>query len=142
MYAYCVGTMMVFGTTCEQICSDGILMRNADREIRGVIYGTAVACGYFGQLVMCLIGGYLFDHVSPKGPFLFVGVLDLTFAIFVIFLGCCGVLKNDIKARRLEADEINARRRKIEEEINRQLEEEADETDHIKFYSINAHGID
>lgn len=48
VYAYVVGTLLVFGTTCEQICSDGILMRNAEREIRGVIYGTAVACGYAG----------------------------------------------------------------------------------------------
>jgi len=47
-YAYMVGTFLVLGTTCEQICSDCILMRNAHREIRGVIYGTAVAFGYLG----------------------------------------------------------------------------------------------
>ena len=47
-YAYMVGSLLVLGTTAEQICSDSILMRNADREIRGVIYGTAVATGYLG----------------------------------------------------------------------------------------------
>ena len=47
-FAYVVGTLIVLGTTCEQICSDGVLMRNAEREIRGVIYGTAVAFGYAG----------------------------------------------------------------------------------------------
>ena len=47
-FAYLVGTLLVLGTTAEQICSDCILMRNADREIRGVIFGTAVACGYLG----------------------------------------------------------------------------------------------
>jgi len=64
-YAYFVGSLMVTGTTAEQICSDSILMRNADREIRGVIYGTAVAFGYLGQFILCIIGGWLFDNVSP-----------------------------------------------------------------------------
>ena len=64
-YAYAVGSLLVLGTTAEQICSDSILMRNADREIRGVIYGTAVACGYLGQLILCILGGWLFDNVSP-----------------------------------------------------------------------------
>ena len=75
-------------------------MRNADREIRGVLYGTAVACGFGGQLVMCLVGGWLFDNVSPYGPFMFVGLLDLIFAVTVITLGFFGVIKNDIRIRK------------------------------------------
>jgi MFS family permease len=99
-YAYAVGSLLVLGTTAEQICSDSILMRNAEREIRGVIYGTGVAMGYLGQLILCIIGGWLFDHVSVKGPFIFIGVLDLIFAIVVIILGAKGIIKNDITERK------------------------------------------
>lgn len=79
-YAYVVGTFLVVGSTCEQICTDSILMRNADREIRGLILGTAVAFGYLGKLILCLVGGWLFDHVGPKTPFWYVGALDLLFS--------------------------------------------------------------
>ena len=105
IFAYCVGTILVLGTTCEQICSDSILMRNADREIRGLIYGTAGACGYLGQLILCIAGGWLFDHVSPQAPFIYVGAMDFLFAMIVIILSLCGVIKNDIKIRKaLEAE--------------------------------------
>jgi len=141
-FAYFVGTLLVLGTTAEQICSDCILMRNADREIRGVIFGTAVAFGYLGQLILCLVGGWLFDHVGPKSPFMYVGALDLLFGIGSIILGFCGIIKNDIEVRKLEAEEINKERRRIEEEINRHLEQEIDESDKTKFYSINTNGLD
>ena len=117
-------------------------MRNADREIRGVIFGTAVAFGYLGQLILCLVGGWLFDHVGPKSPFMYVGALDLLFGIGSIILGFCGIIKNDIEVRKLEAEEINKERRRIEEEINRHLEQEIDESDKTKFYSINTNGLD
>ena len=74
-------------------------MRNADREIRGVIYGTATASGYLGQLVLCVFGGWLFDNIGAKSPFIFVGTLDVFTALITIVLGCCGVIKNDIKIR-------------------------------------------
>ena len=81
-------------------------MRNAEREIRGVIYGTAVACGYLGQLILCILGGWLFDNVSPQAPFMFVGVLDLIFAIIVIILGAKGIIKNDIKERKAQSSDV------------------------------------
>lgn len=111
VYAYCVGTLMVLGTTAEQICADCVLMRNADREIRGVIYGTSVACGMLGQLILCLFGGWLFDNVSAKAPFFFVGALDLVFSILVIILGVCGIIENDITKRKAEAELINKKRK-------------------------------
>lgn len=112
-YAYCVGTLLVFGTTCEQICSDSILMRNADREIRGVLYGMSASAGYFGQFILCIVGGWMFDHVSPGSPFYFVGCLDLLFGTACIFLGCCGIIRNDIKDRKAVSDNILAKKRKV-----------------------------
>ena len=134
--AYIVGTLMVLGTTAEQICSDCILMRNAEREIRGVIYGTACAFGYGGQLILCLVGGWLFDNVSPQAPFMFVGALDLVFAVTVTILGATGVIKNDIRARKAQAEEIAAKRHKIETDL--QTEVTAVDTKEQNIYSINA----
>ena len=82
-------------------------MRNADREIRGVIYGTAIACGNLGQLILCLVGGWLFDNVSPQSPFIFVGCLDIICAIALLILGLCGCITNDIKTRKAHEAEIN-----------------------------------
>ena len=41
IYAYFVGCLMILGTSTEQICSDAMIMRNADKEIRGTIYGAS-----------------------------------------------------------------------------------------------------
>ena len=48
IYAYCVSVFLVMGTAMENVLVDCLLLRNAEREIRGVLYGTAVACGYIG----------------------------------------------------------------------------------------------
>ena len=92
-------------------------MRNADREIRGVVYGTAAASGFLGQFVLCLAGGWLFDHVSPQSPFILVGSMDFIFAMLVIILSLCGVIKNDIKIRKEHEAEVLEQRRKIQQEI-------------------------
>ena len=100
VYSYIVGCLMILGTSCEQICTDAMLMRNADREIRGTIYGTSTAFGFLGQFIFCLAGGFLFDDVSIYAPFLAVGVVDFLLAMAAIILGRAGVLKNDIQERR------------------------------------------
>ncbi len=92
-------------------------MRNADKQIRGVIYGTAVAFGFVGQLIFCLVGGWLFDNVGPKTPFYFVGVCDITVSVLTIVLSLCGIIKNDITLRKQEAEEIERKRKQIEQEI-------------------------
>ena len=100
IYAYVVGCLMIVGTSTETICSDAMLMRNADKEIRGTIYGASSAFGFLGQFVFCLIGGFLFDDVSIYAPFICVGIVDFLMAIAAIILGYCGILKNDIRERR------------------------------------------
>ena len=127
IYAFAVGTLLVVGTTCEQICADSVLMRNAEKEIRGVIYGTAIACGYFGQLILCLVGGWLFDHVGPKTPFFFVGILDVICAISCVILGCCGVIKNDIAERKEKAEQEQKKLEEIRQRLltaNKKSEQE------------------
>jgi MFS-type transporter involved in bile tolerance (Atg22 family) len=61
IYSYCVSVLMVLCTVIENVTVDSLILRNADKEIRGVIYGAGSACGYFGMLVFSLVGGILFD---------------------------------------------------------------------------------
>jgi len=43
-----------------------------------------------------MIGGYLFDKVGPKAPFIFMGAVDILFGVVVAFLGLMRIVKNDI----------------------------------------------
>ena len=45
---YFSGILILFGTSFETISTDSMIMRNAQKEIRGTIYGTAMAFGYVG----------------------------------------------------------------------------------------------
>ena len=49
--------------------------------------------------MLCVLGGWLFDNVGPKSPFILVGGLDLIFAVMSLILGCTGVIFNDIRLR-------------------------------------------
>ena len=75
-------------------------MRNADKEIRGVIVGTATAAGYVGQIFLCLVGGWIFDSVGPQAPFFLVGLLDFSFATLTIVLGLRGFIENDLAPKK------------------------------------------
>jgi MFS family permease len=110
-YAFGVSVFVVVGTAMENVTVDCLLLRNADKEIRGVIFGVGTACGYVGMLIFSIVGGILFDRIGPYTPFLLVGCLDATFFVFSVLLACCGVIKNDLKIkmediikRRLEDD--------------------------------------
>jgi MFS family permease len=47
-FSYAVSTLLVVGTGAESIAVDTLLYRQSDREIRGVVFGTAMACGFTG----------------------------------------------------------------------------------------------
>ncbi len=76
--------------------TDCLLLRAAKREIRGVLYAVATSFGYIGMLVFSLVGGTLFDKYGPFYPFIFVGSLDLGFALLATLCSLCGVIKNDL----------------------------------------------
>jgi MFS family permease len=105
-YSYVCATLMVMGTTCEEITTSSLIYRNADKEIRGVISGvqnmTVYACTFF----FTLAGGLMYDHIGPKSPFVTVGIFDISFAILVIILGQMGYVKNDIAERKRKQFEI------------------------------------
>lgn len=88
----------------------------------------------------------MFDNVSPSSPFYFVGCLDIIFAIACVILGCLGVIRNDIADRKIIADEILAKKRKVEQELtvtnahneNRMEEQQPGSEDGFKEVSIEA----
>lgn len=88
----------------ENITIDVLLFRSAETQIRGVLYGVSITCGYIGQMIFVYCGGLLFDDVGPYWPFVLVGCLDITFAGFSILLSICGVIKNDIKEKKDELE--------------------------------------
>lgn len=98
-YAFGVSVFVVVGTAMENVTVDCLLLRNADRQIRGVILGFGTACGFIGMLIFSIVGGILFDRIGPYAPFIFVGGLDALFFVFASLLACCNVIKNDLKIK-------------------------------------------
>ena len=120
-YSFLVAVLMICGTSFEQIANDSMVLRNAEREIRGTIYGTSMAFGYVGQLTFCLVGGFLFDYVSPYGPFAFVALVDLSFAIAALILARKGILTDDIAERKLKEYKAKEALRLMQSEESQQL---------------------
>jgi len=106
-YAFGVSVFVVVGTAMENVTVDCLLLRNADKQIRGVILGFGTACGFIGMLIFAIVGGILFDRIGPYAPFIFVGGLDAVFFVISSLLACCNVIKNDLKIK--EEQLINRR---------------------------------
>lgn len=116
-FSYGVSIWMVLGTLMESVTNDAILFRNADTQIRGVIYGTANAFGFLGQFLFSLAGGWLFDKIGPKAPFYLVGCCDLFFFALAVIAGCCNIITNDIAQRKIDKQEkADFKERKINEQ--------------------------
>ena len=96
IFAYAVSILLVTATGCETICVDTLLYRQSDREIRGVVFGFAMACGFTGQLIFSASAGYLYDYFGVYTPFELVGALDLFMVCFILIMVCCGAIKNDL----------------------------------------------
>ena len=101
------------------------LFRQADREIRGTLNGTMNAFGYFGQLIFSLVGGFMFDGISPYAPFAFIGIFDFIFAITAIVLAHKGIFTDDINERKLREyetkEELKLTERQEEESLNQHV---------------------
>ena len=101
-YSYVCSVLMIFGTAFEQVTVMSTLFRQADREIRGTVAGTMQSFGYLGQLIFCLVGGFLYDGISPYAPFAFIGIFDFIFAVTAIVLARLGIFTDDIAESKLK----------------------------------------
>lgn len=78
-FVVCVS--MVVATIAEQICCDSIFMKNLNKETRGILSGAYSFVGQVGTLFFSLIGGWMFDNLGSKSPFVAIGFLDFGFTI-------------------------------------------------------------
>lgn len=94
-FVVCVS--MVVATIAEQISCDSIFMKNLNKETRGILSGAYSFVGQVGILVFSLIGGWMFDNLGSKAPFVAIGFLDSGFAmVFCAFvLGQRGAQESD-----------------------------------------------
>ncbi len=64
------------------IAGQALLGQEAPAESRGAAIGIFGLCGSIGVLCINLAGGYLFDAISPRAPFILIGCID------AVILGC------------------------------------------------------
>lgn len=60
------------------ICVQALLGQEAREDLRGAVNGVYGIAGAAGIMVTTLLGGVLFDRWMPAGPFVMMGVLNLT----------------------------------------------------------------
>lgn len=70
-----------------------MLSKIAKDESRGALFGLFSLVGSLGVLVINKLGGYLFDEVSPKWPFLMTLIAFSAFTGLTLTFGLCGKLK-------------------------------------------------
>lgn len=85
-----VAILIGLGEISGVIASGVLIAQQAPVEIRGSIIGIFSLCGAFGIMVATGIGGQLFDHWKPQGPF----VLFSVFSLFVVIFGL--VIRNRV----------------------------------------------
>lgn len=66
--------------------SQSLIGQEAPRAARGSVIGAFNISGAVGILVITMAGGRLFDGLSPKAPFLIVGVINLLVMALGIFV--------------------------------------------------------
>ena len=84
-FVVCVA--MVVATITEQISCDSIFMKNLNKETRGILSGAYSFVGQIGILLFSLVGGWMFDNLGSKSPFVAIGFLDFGFTfVFCSFM--------------------------------------------------------
>lgn len=102
---YVLQTVLFASQTAEIVVVDALMLRNAEKEIRGMIVGVQMGSSFLAQFFFALIGGFAFDLISPITPFIMLATLDYGMVITLLIMGFwTGTIKNDIEERRIEAE--------------------------------------
>jgi MFS family permease len=100
-------TLMMVASIGENVALSAYFMRNMPKHIRGTLIGITTALGTLGLFVFSIVGGYVYDTVDHKTPFLIVGVLDLCFVIVLCILNCLGKLEEKGRFNNKEEEEVD-----------------------------------
>lgn len=74
------------GETSTMIAGNALMGQSAPARIRGTTFGCYALCGAAGILFGSAVGGRLFDHWMPGGPFVMMGVVN-----FLVLVGAVAV---------------------------------------------------
>jgi MFS family permease len=74
--AMAVASLVGAGEMSLVIAGQALLGQEAPAASRGAAVGLFGLCGSIGVLSINLAGGWLFDFVSRKGPFILIGCID------------------------------------------------------------------
>ncbi len=72
---FIVAVLIGMGEISGVIASGVLIAQQAPSQIRGSVIGIFSLCGTFGIMAATGIGGQLFDHWLPQGPFILFSVL-------------------------------------------------------------------
>ena len=72
----------IFGVITSQV----LVSQEAKAEIRGSVIGFFGLCGAAAQIILGIVGGWLFKNWSPTAPFVFVGLMNLLLFLAALFL--------------------------------------------------------
>jgi MFS family permease len=82
--AMIVASLVGAGEMSLVIAGQALLGQEAPAASRGAAVGIFGLCGSIGVLSINLAGGWLFDFVSPKAPFILIGCVDALILVCAI----------------------------------------------------------
>ena len=88
-----VSVSIVLASTIQVITVTTLFIRNLPNDIRGTMVGIWQFFANLGCTIFSLVGGILFDEISPSAPFDLVAVCDAAICILAIILACFGSLR-------------------------------------------------
>jgi MFS family permease len=78
--------MLGVGQISTFLGAQTLIGQEAPRTHRGAVVGVFNTSGAIGILVSSLLGGYLFDKVSPAAPFILIGGMNFMVAVLAIIV--------------------------------------------------------
>jgi len=74
--------MLGIGEGSAILSGAAVIGQETPEDIRGSVLGLFNFCGSIGIITIAALGGWLFDAWMPGGPFVFVGLINLSIFIF------------------------------------------------------------
>jgi MFS family permease len=78
--------MLGVGEISAMLSGGALIGQEAPVDIRGSVLGVFNLCGSVGILCITLVAGYIFDAWMPGGPFIVVGMINLTVCAIAIMV--------------------------------------------------------
>jgi MFS family permease len=78
--------ILAIGQGSAIIASVTLVGQEASPAERGTVIATNGWFGAIGILIASLLGGYLFDRISPAAPFVMIGIFQALVFVFAIYV--------------------------------------------------------